>query len=353
MKFIVKISLLSLACMPQLYASQMQVPRSYQGCVIKESNIAALAPQAPEALQKVTHAWLAENPQVAATALGYESFIPTADITLEDGTKRKTIMPLIDATNEMLKQQGTENVSPFNYVFQHPKDPAWLVKIAGHINRKYGISHLAQALEMDGSPWGKEGYNFHRALTQADYDRFAQELPADAFDKVIQKNGQLMPVTTAPKTYQHISRVAHYLLLLEAIEQQKLFQVTAPAMHLIHIPGRPTEVSDRNYIVVEKKIDGLQDIKQLSAEEDKQLEAAVRATGLFNINQENCKRTADGKVAILDFEQPNNSLPNHFFHASPARFVNNMQAGLNSLNGMRADLAMEQAQKEAKDNSAT
>lgn len=329
----------------QAYCAHMQqVPRSYQGVVITEANITALAPQAPAAVKEATEKWLAANPQVAATALGYESFIPLTEITLEDGTKRKTIKPLLDATNAMLEAQGTKNMSQWNYVFQHPAAQDWLVKIAGHVNRKYNLSHMIQALEMNGSPWdennqGKAGYDYNRALTQSDYDRFANELHIDSFDRVIKGDGQAPAVMTAPKTYQHISRVAHYLLLRDAIEQKKISQITAPEMYLVQIPHRPAAVSDRNYIVIEKKLEGLRDIDKLTPEQEKELETAIRLTGLFNINRENCKLTQDGKIAILDFEQPNNSLPQHFFHKSPARFANNMQAGINSFNKMKEELA--------------
>lgn len=345
MKTKLYLNLLIATCAAQLHASQMahiHVPRTYQGTTITAHNIVALAPQSPTEIRDVTQQWLTDNPHIAGIALGYESFIPQ-DVTIFDpetnsGKTVKTIKPLLDATNAMLKQQETPNMSQWNYVFQHQKTKDWLVKIGGHVNRKYNISHLAQALKHeDLSPWGKSDYNYNYQLSQADYDRFARELPTDAFDKVIQKDGQETHIFTAPKTYQHISRIAHYLLLLDAKERHNL-SIEAPDMHLVHIPGRPQEVSDRNYIVIERKHDDLKEIEHLTSKEKQEMDLVARETGIFNFNRENCKRTSKGNLIILDFEQPNNSLPSHFFHQSETRFVNNMQAGLNSIDEMKKQL---------------
>lgn len=320
--------------MPQLCASQCcctktkqettqvpAAPRVHQGLTIGQDTILQLLKQVPETVEKATSEWFKKNPEIANAALGYEPFIRT-NLTLSNG---KTV---IDKTNELLTQQGTPNKSPFNYVFQHPTLKGYVIKIAGHANRKYNISHQLQWDEKTQG-WTK-GYNYQKALTQEDYDRLAKELDAKHFDHMTQTSGQQILITTAPKTYQHVSRAAHYLLLREAIEQGKLTHITAPQMWLVHIPGRSTEVSDRNYVIVEEELKGLKDIDSLSSTEAAELEEAIRATGLFNINKENCKRTAEGKIVILDFEQPNNSIPTQFFHLNKTRYENNVRAGLQS-----------------------
>ena len=245
-----------------------------------------------------------------------------------------TIRPLVEKTNEMLEKMGTPNISPFNYVHEFCKDKSWLIKIAGHINRKYNISHLAQALKFGGSFWGKEGYDYQYVLSPEDYTLMRESLDDSHFDKVIEKNKEIV-IENAPKTYQHISRMAAYLLFLEAHKKNNFSKVKMPEMYLVHVPGRPKEVSDRNYIMLEKKLVSLEDLKDVTQEEEQQLQNAIKATGIFSINTDNCKRdTTDNTIVILDTEQPNNSLPTEFFHQNEKVIQGNIGGALFELNKM-------------------
>src|SRR5690606_8136218 len=113
---------------------------------ITSDNIIQLAPDAPENIKNNVQKWLQKNPNYSATTLGYESFVPTEQREHE-GKMYWTIRPLVEKTNSMLEEYKTPNMSPFNYVHEFCKDRTWLIKIAGHINRKYNISHLAQAFK--------------------------------------------------------------------------------------------------------------------------------------------------------------------------------------------------------------
>lgn len=304
---------------------ELPVPRTYRGQIINAETVIGLAPQAPEAIKEQATQWLTKHPDFVNLAFSYEKLITLKDQTTVSGE-------LFRATNAYLNTMDIKNMSPYNLVFPLPESkPPLLLKAGGLPNIRYNLNHFVQYLKMGKQgPWGKPGYDYQRPLSTADYEHFKKELHDSECDQKIQTDGSLKVKKKAPKTYQTISRIAHYLLFLDAQERHKFETVIAPKMYPIHIPGRPQEASDRNYIALEEEFKGLKEAGILSPKEEEELEIAIRETGLFNINRENVKRTVDGKLVIIDFEQPNNSIPPHFLYQDEGRFLNNMNAGLAS-----------------------
>lgn len=252
---------------------------------------------APHDVVLTTSQWLAENQDVVNAALGYEPIVGS-------------VKHFHDAVNLLLLSKGLKNVSNFNYVFELPNS-GYFIKIAGHANRKHNLNTLYHFLRYPQNPLDAAHYNYSRALTAEDYQQFAQELKEADFDHVLQ-NDTIVTMSGAPKTFQTISRAINYLSFINAKEKFSLSNVSAPETYLVHIPGRPTELSDRNYIILEKKIDNLQRIQAVSEQQGKDIDTAVKEANLFDYSKENMFVTADDKIAFVDFEQPNNANPQHF-----------------------------------------
>lgn len=253
--------------------------------------------QAPQDVIVTTSKWISDNPDIINAALGYEALI-------------NSVKPFHDAVNELLKQKGLKNLSNFNYVFELP-NTNYIIKIAGHANRKHNLNTLSYYLRFPQNPFDPAHYQYGRALTVQDYALFAQELPETDFDHVVFED-TILTVSSAPKTYQTISRGVNYLAFMHAKEQHQLDHLFAPETYLVHIPGRPTELSDRNYLIVEKKLENLQRIQDISEQQGKEIDIAVKEANLFDYSKENMFAGPYDTIACVDFEQPNNANPQQF-----------------------------------------
>jgi len=300
------------ASMPAAPASaasnQSEVPNTYNGQLIDSKSIINLGPQAPQEVQQVAAQLVAQHPQLVDALLGYDSL--TGDIK-----------PLMVKAKAQLAQDGIVNKSNWNYVFALRNSPDWLVKIAGPANRDENISVLAH--HVSGAP-----YYYGRPLAKGDADAVLLEhLSDDEFDQEI-KDQKPVINKDAHKTFQTISRYAYYLAFLNAQKQHGFKHVTVPETYLVHIPGRPTDVSDRNYMVVERQITG-GPVETLTHEEAEEAETAIKEIGLFQAKRDDFwKEASTGKLVLLDMEQPNNSNPRDFFHKNRAKFEGNANCGL-------------------------
>jgi len=333
MKNTLKLTLLSVLFM----AANIQAmdPKIFRGNIIDAQTIKELAPEAPENVKQQATTWLQDNPDFAKTVLGYQRLV---DLTEEEKAQgllsitRKTY----DATQALvLEKTGTKNMSKWNCLFRLPTNRKWVVRAAGavHIrqNVNRGAAHIKARLagELDKELNPSLYYDYNAPLTHEDYDRLAQNLEDSQCDSEM-VDGQAVVRKDAPKTFQTISRMAYHLRLQEVIEQEDL-PLVLPATHFIHVPGRPKDMSDRNYIILEKYMKGLQDVSLITPEEDATIRRAIEYSGLFTLNTRSLKRTKSGKLAILDFEQPNNSNPLAFLHKTTGTYnpyKGNYEAGL-------------------------
>lgn len=282
----------------------VHVPRHVNDTPIDAQTILGLSPKAPEDVVQNVTAWLTSNPKVVDTALGYEPLI---------GGMR----PFHDATNAALKKAGCDNMSRCNYVFVTAN--GHIIKIAGHVNRRDNLTMLA-------ADFGRQ-YRWGRPLEKADFDALETNLKDDEFD-ARDEQGKQVAVRSAPRTYQTVSRMAHHLLLQQAVKQRNWRNVTAPNTYLVHVPGRPTYVSDRNYVIVEKQLNDLKDVGILSEHEKTTVKEVISSTGLSGCPRRDLLRAPDGSLVFLDGEQPNNANPKDFCHKNPRAFAHNVSEGL-------------------------
>jgi len=333
MKNILKLTLLSVVFM----AANIQAmdPKMFRGSIIDAQTIKGMAPEAPEDVNKHATTWLKDNPEFARTALGYQRLVGLTDEEKAQGllsATRKTY----DATQALiLEKTGAKNMSDWNCAFRLPTNRKWVVKAAGVANIRQNVNRAAAhvkarlAGELDKELNPSLYYNYNAALTHEDYDRLKQNLEESQCDSEM-VDGQAVVRKDAPKTFQTVSRMAYHLRLQEVIEQENL-PLVLPAMHFVHIPGRPKAMSDRNYVILERHLKGLTEVSLITPEEDVAIKRAIEYSGLFGLNTGSLKRTKFGELAVLDLEQPNNSNPLAFFHKTLGTYnayKGNYEAGL-------------------------
>lgn len=140
------------------------------------------------------------------------------------------------------------------------------------------------------------------------------ELPQAQLDQFIKEFG--------PRTYQTISRMPYWLMIQEAIEKLNLKRIKLPKMYLVHIPGRPVEVNDSNYVIVEENIGGRISGSQRYVHETEMLmndpevkhefEMVKKYADLWDNSAANY-HVNNGTLYPIDTEQPNNQRPSNFF----------------------------------------
>lgn len=286
---------------------------TYKGQVISAETLVKLAPRAPKQVEKQVQTWLQKNPKFVEAALDYE---PMVNLGYDKKTLQNTRVRHRGIIKRLNQITGQKNMSTYNYVYDVP-GTGYVLKIGGLLNR------LQNVVMMSGKSYGV-------SLNQDDYARLSH-LPDANFDKTVGQQGQLEVIKNAPKTFQTSSRIATYLLFKDAKNKGSIAQnMQIVPMYLVHIPGRPTELSDRNYVAIEPKVQGLSkiDFSNLSNQEKKQIAKVIRTIGLFDVNSDNLQKTQDGSIIFLDTEQPNTEAPGNFFHKAEYRIRSNTKNGL-------------------------
>lgn len=250
------------------------------------------------AIHDATEKWLAANKDVVDAALG--------DQLLIDNVKEHH-----EKVWALLKSKNLPNMSVCNYIFRIPNSDA-IVTIAGHCNRRTNMKALADDLTGRTFEWNK------RTLTKEDVELFQKDRSDKTFQteeiQVTAAHGQAPTPIRVPRTYQTLSRFASYLLFRQAQNQFKFVHVDTPQTHIVQIPGRQAYASDMNYVVIQKFEDNLEEVEQISAEEEREITTAIQSIGLFACNKGSLKRRkSDKKIIMLDFEQPDCANPREFF----------------------------------------
>ncbi len=91
----------------------------------------------------------------------------------------------------------------------------------------------------------------------------------------------------------------------KCIKNYNLDLVSVPDKRLYHIPGRPEEFNDRNYVIVVKAVE--KEPQPLTVEQVKQLCTIIKKTGYMDMTDTNYRRAPDGKLYIIDTEGFNKS----------------------------------------------
>lgn len=244
-------------------------------------------PKLPTATVEQINHWLASEPEIMRRLIVQDSEL--ADFRA-----------IHRANNEYLSQRGIKNHSHSNYVFECPAAPEYFIKVSGPINRLVNI-----------------------IVANGKWPSTTKTEDLKTLRRVV--------------TYQTISSLPTYFLYLRLKKESPLQHVYIPNTYLVHVPGTDESLSDGNYIIVQEKVslvDSAQEQKLLKALSGEQLCEVVRvvcACGLWDTNGK-IKFATDGRIVIVDLEQPNTSNPLRGLNITDQnRLLINIQTGISAL----------------------
>ena len=199
--------------------------------------------------------------------------------------------------NKMFAMLQLKNLGDGNYVFE--VGDKFIIKIAGHVNR-------ARNLLYDCGNQSYEAFCVNKIHTWSMIDSY---------------------ISTQQPTYLTASRAANYLMA-SSIMQQYDFEksIQLPQLSVATLDGS-ADVRDTNVIVVEQKITDLQPLSTYLQEHElpeqmvSDLILFVAKTGIGSLQDVTCANemrhnlfvSKEGKIVIVDLEQPITSCPTHAF----------------------------------------
>jgi hypothetical protein len=98
-----------------------------------------------------------------------------------------------------------------------------------------------------------------------------------------------------------IDRLEGVEILQKCIEYYSLDRLTVPKKYLYHVPGRPSKLSNANYLVIVPVIKRMPE-RPLTVEEVEQLCVLIHETYFWDIYSENLFFSEDGKITLIDTE---------------------------------------------------
>lgn len=96
------------------------------------------------------------------------------------------------------------------------------------------------------------------------------------------------------------SRIRGVEIMRSCIEEHKLTHITVPDKYFYHIPGRPLDLTSRNYVIVVPKLIEKKKHTPFTLDEIKQLCTLVKVTGYCDIQKPNIFRLENNKLAMID-----------------------------------------------------
>jgi hypothetical protein len=279
---------------------------TYLGEQLTPASLPMLAPQLSKRDLQIIRAWLSD-PLCHKTIKGLVHLQwPLAGITGNFAKQQRGI-------NLLLQLQGMPNLSRWNYIFDI-QETRYVMQIAGVLNR-------VKNLLVFNDP-------------NLDDPHLQDKTPDDLCDKAI---------VMQSSTYQTVSRMAHYLRALEAIDKFKLDEIVLPRTYIIGIDeDLPAEVHDENSVIIQEKITDVTPVRDIvdqiaetiTEKAVKQLLILAIYAGLWDLNANLLFDKATGRFAISDFEQPQCSNPRYFFHKREAHVIGNIRNGIYQVNGL-------------------
>lgn len=150
-----------------------------------------------------------------------------------------------------------------------------------------------------------------------------------------------------PIRYQNVSRVFYSAKISSIIEENRLQFVRPVQKALHHIPGRPIEISDSNYIVVTEFFElpdhatNMQRLANLSQPILSEIMHVILYAGLWSISQNNFFILNNNQAVFYNTELPGlgGYDENDFFFKNPQQILRNGQSGLDEFSGLIAQAA--------------
>lgn len=209
-----------------------------------------------------------------------------------------------------LKRLGIENRGSNNFVFKIP-NTCWWIKISGPLRRLINI----YVYNTGKNPFSSSEYELHNEFS----------------------NSALLNSFRIVPTYQTISRFANSLRCKDVIRRKTLSQIYFPDIYLVHIPGNPTDISDDNYIIVEKEVADIENICEsdrahaaLTKQTLKELYYIITEAGIFDFNGENLRIDDQNNLVFIDLEQAIVENPSDFYNKNKEVFDLRVFHGLRS-----------------------
>jgi hypothetical protein len=257
---------------------------TYNGVVITPESLVSLAPQMPKDFEQSTDQWMDQHHEFVS------ELVTTPHPLTHEVRKKKT-----ETNAALIKEYESKNIvrnlSGFNYVL---KFPAYNFTVP--INR-----------------WGSRVAYWVYATDQGSVldPHFKPDFDCSRFEYI--------------PSYQHCSRVAHYLRLIEIMKRKNFQYLKTTPTYLKHIPDKPDTLSDEHYVVVQEWVENLKELKQLPANEQlairknisppalQEMYEAIVYAALWDMRGNLALNADDGTYYMLDLEEPFNHKPQMFF----------------------------------------
>lgn len=201
---------------------------------------------------------------------------------------------------QCLKRCGVENRGSNNFVFKIP-NTCWWIKISGPLRRLINL----YVYNTGQNPFSTAEYKLHKEFS----------------------NGMLLNSFIVVPTYQTISRFANSLRCKDVILRNTIDRIYFPEIYLVHIPGNPTDISDDNYIIVEREVPDIENIcesiraqEALSKQTIKELYYIITEGGIFDFNGENLRIDDNNNLVFIDLEQAIVENPTDFYNKNKEIF---------------------------------
>ena len=253
---------------------------TYNGRQLTSDVILEEAPRLPDEEYARLERWLTDNPELVQCVIVQEFAL----------NKTADIKEAISKISELFARQGICNLARSNYVFEDSSG-RYVLKIANIVNRLY------RKMVSNGLP---------------PYHIF----PIDSIHRA-QMFDDVLPELMSVNTCQTVGCIPVYLRYRMLQRLRSLEHVAVPETFLQHVPGRPVELSDKNYVIVQARVDRplqfkkdamsdaeIRALHMLSPEQIQELVLFIFYCGIWNVNT-NLYMTPDGKLGFDDLEEPN------------------------------------------------
>jgi hypothetical protein len=273
-----------------LYAMDDQMNFShntYQGRVITPDSLLELAPKMSDNLEKQTNGCMEKYHGLINSLVSTPHPLTREKI----GEKKQKDIDLIKESNQ---RGDLKNLGAFNYVLRFSDEDY-------------------RGFTVPINKWGSRVAYWVYASDQG-----------SVLDPKFSRNFDCSKIENLP-SYQHCSRVAHYLRLKELVERQN-FQFFKPTpTYLKHVSGKSKELSDENYVVVQKWEPDFKEVSSLPKEEQQlvrenirpealqEMHAAIVYAALWNFSGHWAVNSNQSEYYMPNLEEPFNHKPQFFF----------------------------------------
>ncbi len=261
--------------------------------LIQKDNELPMSELPQTVIQKV-QTMLKDNPEFVQAVIVQDAAEPL-DADFRYSTRLKLHQEKID---QLLARMGLEN---------HANNVNTIIRLQTGIDTYY--MRIAGEAHRDANAACTLGARTGRALDlfvkhQKDDFSLEQEQELDAFK------------IAHPKTVQTISQVAFYKLVKCAVETNHIKTLRLPITELVQVSGRPDDVEDKNYVVVQEELRNCfslwehpELIKRVTKQQIVDIKKVIQFAGLWDIktNLFLCLPTAqhpNEQLGLIDFEQP-------------------------------------------------